>query len=269
MVAITIRTTLEQGVVDRAYSTALSAAGGTVPYRWDLVEGSELPPGLNLDSETGLIAGTPTVASQSTFVVVVKDSSPNQMTETATVRVNIVTSDRKHWWQHAGSWLGMLALGLPLSGLIWIACYAFATSGPHVTYLGVGMLTTLASFVVGCLIGFLFGIPKIVSSGEARQNRAAGSPAWAPSSNLAEVSDWLTKLLLGAGLVSLTKLGPPLSALINAVAAGLGGTSTNDGLAGSATVLAGAILFGYTAIGFLDGYVMTTVWYQRKLAEQR
>jgi hypothetical protein len=35
------------------------------------------------------------------------------------------------------------------------------------------------------------------------------------------VSDWLTKLLLGAGLVQLTRLGAPISQLIDSVAAGL------------------------------------------------
>jgi hypothetical protein len=29
--------------------------------------------------------------------------------------------------------------------------------------------------------------------------------------------------------------------------------------------MAGAILFGYVAIGMLDAYVVTTVWYQNKL----
>ena len=30
----------------------------------------------------------------------------------------------------------------------------------------------------------------------------------------------------------------------------------------AAQAMAGAILFGYTAIGLLDGYLMTTTWYQ-------
>jgi len=33
----------------------------------------------------------------------------------------------------------------------------------------------------------------------------------------------------------------------------------------SAKVMAGSILFGYAFMGFLDGYVVTTIWYQRKL----
>jgi hypothetical protein len=32
--------------------------------------------------------------------------------------------------------------------------------------------------------------------------------------------------------------------------------------------MAGAILFGYAAIGLLDAYVVTTMWYQQKLEKQ-
>ncbi len=110
------------------------------------------------------------------------------------------------------------------------------------------------------------------SSGESQPAAPADVPperrtwAFTPSTNLAEVSDWLTKLLLGAGLVQLTHLGPPLASLINSVAAGLeGGTATEP--SGSATVMAGAILITYTVLGFLVGYVLTTLWYGNRLAE--
>jgi len=39
-------------------------------------------------------------------------------------------------------------------------------------------------------------------------------------------------------------------------------------ITGAAKVAAGTIIFGYAAIGLLDGYVVTTMWYQRKLAQQ-
>jgi hypothetical protein len=111
--------------------------------------------------------------------------------------------------------------------------------------------------VTGCLVGFLFGLPKTAPSQTSRQ---VGS--YLPSTNLPEVSDWLTKLLLGAGLVQLTHLGKPVASLIGNVASGL---YDDPRLASSARVLAGAIVFGYTGIGLLAGYVMTAVWYFRKL----
>jgi hypothetical protein len=65
--------------------------------------------------------------------------------------------------------------------------------------------------------------------------------------------------LLGAGLVTLTHLGRPIGALIDNVAHGL---ATRPSSLPGAQVMAGAILFGYTAIGLLDGYVITTTRYQ-------
>lgn len=224
------------------------------------------------------------------------------------------------------AWLSLISGAFVLGGLACIVAYALSTDGPHLQFVGVGLMTALATFVTGYLFGFLFGIPKVVSSGELRHRRdqpstvtetstastttrtvsvpmtadgistevlaaAGGQPAadsdvssngdaasrtpdgraehdasrtFEPSSNLAEVSDWLTKLLLGAGLVSLTKLGPPLGALIDSVASGLEGST--GAVSGPARTLAGALLIAYTALGFLDGYVVTTLWYGRRIA---
>jgi hypothetical protein len=125
------------------------------------------------------------------------------------------------------------------------------------------MLTALAAFLSGCVAGFLFGIPRVVSSGQLRHDR--GSQAYTPSTNLAEVSDWLTKLLLGAGLVQLTRLGAPIGHLIDTVAAGLTPAAAPTVPSSAAKVMAGAILFGYAAFGLLDAYVVTTMWYRQKL----
>ena len=132
----------------------------------------------------------------------------------------------------------------------------------HWSYASIGLLTSLAALVTGYLAGFLFGIPRVVSSGALRH----ATNEYTPSSNLAEVSDWLTKLLLGAGLVQLTRLGAPVAHLIDNIAAGLHSTAAS---ASGAKVAAGAILFGYTITGILVGYVMTTLWYQRKITNQQ
>lgn len=163
-------------------------------------------------------------------------------------------------WNHFTFWLYIFSLVIPIVGGIWIIFYAFSTPGSHWNYLAVGMITAFAAFLIGIFTGFLFGIPRVVSSGQVRQSQSA----YTPSSNLAEVSDWLTKLLLGAGLVQLTHLSAPISKLIDNVANGLyiAGASS-----WAAKVTAGAILFGYIVTGLLTGYVVTTMWYQRKLAQ--
>ena len=60
-------------VVNRAYKQALSATGGTPPYRWQLASGS-LPPGLRLVTG-GSIEGTPTRSGIYNFALQVFDNS--------------------------------------------------------------------------------------------------------------------------------------------------------------------------------------------------
>ncbi len=210
---------------------------------------------------------------------------------------------RKRTGGRSTTWLASICGGIAVAGYVVIALYGLAAPGNRAQVISTGLLTALAAYLTGFLLGFLFGIPRYVSSGEFRlaqkpalkqgtspPDGAAALPSpspssgesqpaapadvpperrtWAftPSTNLAEVSDWLTKLLLGAGLVQLTHLGPPLASLINSVAAGLEGGAAVEP-SGSATVMAGAILITYTVLGFLVGYVLTTLWYGNRLAE--
>jgi hypothetical protein len=252
------------------YHFMLQAEGGTTPYKWSMAPGARLPAGLHLDPDSGQISGTATTAGTTYFTVRVRDQGggPAALQADADREITVQARSRlTHPFRGArvnGNWLSLLALVLPAFGSVWIWIYAFATKGSHWSYIGVGMLTAFAAFMVGCLAGFLFGIPRAVSSGELRHQ--AGSPAYTPSSNLAEVSDWLTKLLLGAGLVELTRLGGPVSKLIDSVAVSLQVTAAGAAPGQAAKIMAGVILIGFTVIGLLSGYIATTLWYQKKIA---
>jgi hypothetical protein len=65
---------LALGVVSSAYSVTISAAGGTSPYVFSLVSGA-LPPGLSLNSTTGVISGTPTTPGTYSFTLKVTDTN--------------------------------------------------------------------------------------------------------------------------------------------------------------------------------------------------
>jgi len=65
--------TLAGGVVATAYSQPLQAVGGLPPYTFSLI--GELPPGLALDTATGIISGTPTTQGTYSFSVMAIDSA--------------------------------------------------------------------------------------------------------------------------------------------------------------------------------------------------
>lgn len=82
---------------------------------------------------------------------------------------------------------------------------------------GTSLIVVTAATAVGCLLGFLFGIPRSLQGGalmrpvdaqsdpaaSPEQSRTAASVARAFMSNtsLEEISDWLTKIIIGLGLV--------------------------------------------------------------------
>lgn len=118
--------------------------------------------------------------------------------------------------------LSDVLLGALVVALI-AAAMAFSRDWPAAV--GMGMLILLASFAVGSFMGFLFGVPRVLSrdNGPASgvQTVAAGSPgsttpSGAPvatgtlqgpvlqsNTNLERISDWLTTMIVGATLVEL------------------------------------------------------------------
>ena len=83
-----VTTSLPGGIAGKAYSSALSAIGGTSPYNWAIAAGA-LPPGLALNATTGVISGTPSGAGTSSFTVQVTDASAPQQVATAALTLAI------------------------------------------------------------------------------------------------------------------------------------------------------------------------------------
>ncbi len=71
-----------------AYSDALAVTGGTGPFTW-AVSGGSLPPGLTLNTSTGLLSGTPTTAGLYSFTVRVTDSFGLTATQSLNVTVAV------------------------------------------------------------------------------------------------------------------------------------------------------------------------------------
>ena len=81
--------TLPSGTVGTSYQGSVRANGGTAPFTY-AVSGT-FPPGLQLDSGSGLIAGTPTAGGNFTFTLSGTDASNATASQTVTLIVNALT----------------------------------------------------------------------------------------------------------------------------------------------------------------------------------
>jgi hypothetical protein len=116
-------------------------------------------------------------------------------------------------------------------------------------------MLAFSAFTTGNLLGLLFGIPKAVQAetDELRTSGGADPRNIAANNNLVQISDWLTKVLVGATLTQVTKL--PVALEYFSVQYG-------REIGKPASVF---ILTGFSATGFLSGYLFTRLVLQHAL----
>ena len=78
---------IQDGALDEIYTTRTVVVGGNTPYATSVTSGS-LPPGLSIDSPTGVLSGTPTNAGEFSFTISVTDADAVQATKAYTMTIN-------------------------------------------------------------------------------------------------------------------------------------------------------------------------------------
>lgn len=178
--------------------------------------------------------------------------------------------------------LPYILLFILLAGLLAVLAGALLPPYYHAVP---ALLWSLGFCVSGMLLGFLFGIPRTLPSGtinmappDDRSNgksRATDEPPAAAdaaagnasntlflgtptpmeiNSNLVEVSDWLTKIIVGVGLIELKSLPGSARSMAAFIAPSLA-TDTPTAMA----VVGGIMLF-FSVHGFLIGYLLTRIY---------
>lgn len=167
--------------------------------------------------------------------------------------------------ERALKWL-LYAMSLTILALLIYAAAAPTRPG-FVSTIGIGLLVAAAAMVVGGLLGFLFGIPRTLQQPTPTTANPTGTTAGAPptndingdrpqiqaNTNLEQISDWLTKILVGVGLTQVRAIGQKFLDLSSSVAAALGDTSGNRSFAL-------ALIVFPLILGFLFSYLWTRLY---------
>lgn len=146
-------------------------------------------------------------------------------------------------------------------GGLAIVLYAFpgALRG-SLQLVGLGLLLACAGLLVGGLIGFLFGVPRTlersVSTGESDRQMVV-SEEFRGNTNLEQISDWLTKILVGLSLVEFRSIEAFARQLITSLAPAFA-IGRNAAPASKALVFGCLVLF--TVLGFFLGYLLTRLY---------
>jgi tetratricopeptide (TPR) repeat protein len=166
---------------------------------------------------------------------------------------------------------------LGLFGCVVIVLYAWriSTSSEVLRIIGVGLLAAGAALLTGFVVGFIFGVPRpgyLLPEGKAdayKGNDDAGPSGrlqnpLSQNTNLVEISDWLTKIIVGVGLVELKKILAKLGILAYYLGVGLRPAHCGPGAPCSDTTDSGqaaalVLILFYFALGFLFGYVWTVL----------
>jgi hypothetical protein len=144
---------------------------------------------------------------------------------------------------------GTLRVLVSLAGPAFIGVAIFAAAEGSWSIFALSTLIAACSFALGALLGFLFGIPQYFArAGDTHSTSAKAS--YQPNTNLTQVSDWLTKIIIGVGLVEFGELTDTIGRLGDSLKPSLG-----NGSAGKPFGI--ALVVGFFVIGFLVGYLYT------------
>ncbi len=148
-----------------------------------------------------------------------------------------------------GSVFGLVALGV-------FGLQALPSLVGLLSVIGAGLALMGAGAAIGAVIGFLFGIPRQLQEAAPSPLTPEGDRApqpgvpYAGNTSLEQISDWLTKIIVGVGLTQLVNVPSALASLGAVVGPALGG------FAGSS--IFGVLEFLYsTIVGFFAAYLWT------------
>lgn len=147
---------------------------------------------------------------------------------------------------------------LALIGLIGIVIYSF-NKIETILWISSSLIIGLATFMGGGLIGFLFGIPKVNSDYSKNENSE-----YLANTSLEEISEWLTKIIIGLGLTQLIKIPGYLKTLSENIVLGI--TCSNKCATNDSTYILSLVIY-YSLLGFFFAYFFARLELKKRFVD--
>lgn len=175
--------------------------------------------------------------------------------EIATPEINPEDRKIRRLWIIVGTML--------IIGILTVICNSAGYASKYSAFLtsaSTGLLIGGAFFSGGGLAGFLFAIPKLIQNQSVVSNAESSRPVIVHNDNLVQISDWLTKIIVGVGLTHLYSIPHFILKIGEKFQASFG-----LNLAGRNTAI-GVILY-FLIIGFLCVYIWTRLYFVKLLKD--
>ena len=173
----------------------------------------------------------------------------------------IAHTDRRVPWTAVAIQIVLLVIAF-LVAIIAIVLYSTVATSNTSEVIGLLSLFGAAAALSGASFGFLFGVPRTLatpandgSSGSGATLPNITGDATLPNTNLEQISDWLTKIIVGATLTQLGNIPPAAGNLFGQMGAALGSPPPP-----SAAAFSGALVIYSALVGFILGWLTTRVW---------
>jgi hypothetical protein len=149
------------------------------------------------------------------------------------------------------SGIGLVSLLLPAGARVSQDDWAGA-----LIVIGSGLFLAGASVLAGALVGFLFGVPRRQEA-EAplpqESKSSLESAPYRPNTNLEQISDWLTKIMVGIGLTQIPTIVGFFQELGKNAGPAFGQTPSGE-------IIAISIVIHYLLVGFFQGFLLAYLW---------
>lgn len=143
--------------------------------------------------------------------------------------------------------------------IYWQGAFLWNLSA-YLTSAGTLLLVAGGCYFAGGLTGFLFGIPKIVQPSPTSADSEKAKTIITQNDNLVQISDWITKIIVGVGLTQLYNIPHFLNKVGIAMAPSF---SLNENILGRNVAIVTILYF--SILGFMSVYLWTRLYFTKEV----